>query len=474
MKRILISIAAALLALSMLFLCGCGATETDKENEDGAKDSAAVVWTDKTQVSSEMYSYFLNAYFRSFVSTYKSRLSGMGINTEKSLNEQYIDEEQSQTWYSYITVQAYGELTELLAIYDEANEIGYEISEDGQSVIDATVSRYEKDAENYGKTIEELYAAMFGEGVTEDVVRKCLEIQTIASEYYKNVYETPEFSDEEVENYYNENKNSFIYFDAVTMIVPTDGDAEKLMACKDVESFISVSREIITQNNFGGDYETYKNQIENILENKTAKRNGYNESNEFVLWVFEDGRAPFDTWCKKDDSTGKTTVEMVLPSESDPSAVLYRDDNPVRNITYALIQDEEEAKAAYDAWVADGAEKDGLNPLIDENDGGQAININKGSFRGEMIDWLFDPANTEGSHGIFTVEGAGTYLIYLMANGEPSWAVDARKALESDAYQASLNALCEKHSADYDGNVIYTVPIMTFQMTSGSDADVVG
>lgn len=467
MKRILISITAGMLCLAMVFLCGCG-SNAGKDNE--TEKTEKVVWSEKTELTSVMYGYFLNAYFRSFSTTYESQLSLMGIDTEKDLNEQYYDEASGQTWYSYIAVQTYNEVAELLAIYDESKEIGYELSDKAKEAIDTTISRYEKEAAGYAKEPVELYEAMFGEGMTEEILRFCLEIQAVSSEYFSDVYEVPEFTIEDKENFCSGHKNDFLFFDCITAVVPNDEDAEKLSGCTDKESFISALRTIITDNNFGGDYESYKDQIDSILENKTTKRNAYSSTNEFVVWAFEEGRKPYETWSKKDDASGKTTVEMLLPAEGTEDTVVYKDEEPVRNILYALVTDADEAKSEYDSWVSSGAKQEDFEAIVKKYDGGRAININKNSFVPVLNDWVFDPENVEGAHAMIGVEGEGTYLMYMLEKGDPSWMVDAEKALEDNAYQEHINSLCEKHTVQYNGDLIYNVPIMTFSTSANNDA----
>jgi hypothetical protein len=102
--------------------------------------------------------------------------------------------------------------------YSEATASGYTLSEEDEADMEDTITM----EKNYGaasgfNTFDEYLVDVYGKGMTEEIYRNCMEIQYIASGYSDYVYNSFDYTDQELEDYYSENTDkldviSYRYF----------------------------------------------------------------------------------------------------------------------------------------------------------------------------------------------------------------------------------------------------------------------
>lgn len=461
--KIIRILAATLAALMIAGLFGCAKKSTDKNGETdapvGENGEIIAVWSDNTKISEEMFTYFFNAYYRYFIEAYSDSFENMGLDPAKSLSSQRHSDKY--TWHQYMVAQVYDQLEDLIILADAAEDAGMKITKEDKKEIDGQLAAYYEYAEAEGMTTEQYIVKAFGEGVTVDIMRSAIELRFLANKYYDKLWSGYEFSEEDCLKHYDENKNNFVHFDCLQITVDPKY-VDSLKACTDEESFTEEMRKAITETNFMGDYERFSDYIEDLLLKKRCNRMNYNPNVSLGKWVVKEERKAYDIHTKE-ESTGMVTVTMVLPT-NDPGAVseiLYRDDEPVKNLKYIVFEDSADtegkvkAETIYKNWQEDPTEAR-FDELLGEYNGAVANEIVRSQFNDQVNDWIFDSERKAGDTAVIPVSG-GAYLVYMLEDGDPSWMVDVKAELREESYQKDLEALLEKYPVNYVTEVLYNI-----------------
>ncbi|MBQ4066895.1 MAG: hypothetical protein IJD22_04525 [Clostridia bacterium] len=462
-KRILAFIIALIMAFS-LFSCSKG-----EDGKDGGStldiagaenlDSAPAVWSDTTVVTENMYVYFYNVYYRYYLETNRESLEFIGLDPSKSLSEQKHSEEYN--WQQYMTIQVYQQLREMIALADAAKAESMTLDEAELEKVEAEVKKLEETAASYGADIGTFLEKSYGKGVTIDVVRSATQLRALANKYYNKLMEGYTFTEEECLAEYEASRESFVHFDYIKVTVLPE-DAPALTATTDKDSFISAMRTIITKRNFLDDYDRFSDTIEQQVKKKQYFRADYDPNSEFSQWVVDEARKAYDIYTKT-ESTGNITVAMILPA-SGPGAVsevVYRDDVPLKNVMYMVFADSQgtsgvtKANTIYKNWQ-ENPTAERFEELCDEYSGGKAENVARHQFNDQVDEWVFAEGRAEGDCTVLETEG-GAYLLYVMADGEPSWLTDVKESLRGKAYDADMETIIDTYTTQYAADFIYNV-----------------
>lgn len=151
------------------------------------------------------YDYYYNTTVNSYISTYGSFLQYMNLDTAKDFStQQYTDD---MTWKDYFDQMTVEQIKQTYALLDDAEANGF--SYDAMSEYDSYVASMKESAETTGYTVQDYYHSYFGSYATEKNVASFIQDGIIASAYYDQLTEDHKPSTEEVQNYYQENKNSY-------------------------------------------------------------------------------------------------------------------------------------------------------------------------------------------------------------------------------------------------------------------------
>ena len=221
--------------------------------------------TDNYKVSGTMMSYFFYNSYQTFYSTYSTYLSSgyFSLDTSKSLKSQQFggngsttvyDEmflgSFSGTWFDYFMNDAKTYVKELLVYCEEADARGIALDSDELAAIDTEIELLGAYATAYGYPSANSYiAAMFGQGVSQNDVRKCLKLSRLAEKCANAIVEEfdealPLDSQEIVDEFekngldykvisYSYSTFSTSYDEAVAAVVGSDATADEKAAKKD-------------------------------------------------------------------------------------------------------------------------------------------------------------------------------------------------------------------------------------------------
>lgn len=157
------------------------------------------------EIQKAEFDYYYYSSLNSFASTYGSYLSYFGLDTSKPLDQQQYSD--TMTWDDYFQQQAVNQLKNVYALTDEANEKGFEY--DATSDYDDMVSSIQSYAEQQGVSEDEYCKSVFGSDATLEGIKPYVEMSGLASAYYNDVKDNIEVTDDEINTYYDENKDNY-------------------------------------------------------------------------------------------------------------------------------------------------------------------------------------------------------------------------------------------------------------------------
>jgi len=417
-------ITAMLLALLMLLSLFSCKKEDDVEAPDNEEiNPLPIMATENFEVTVSMMTYFLNSYYRSFVSNNSLYLGQLGLDPSKPLDEQKYSDDY--TWLDYFLFYLSDTLKQQLVIAEAAKEAGFELTKEDIEDIDTQLSYIDEKAASGGNTTAYLIRTNYGECVNEHTIRKCLELTTLSMRYSNHLAASYTFTDEDFENYFKENSKDILSFSYIRYQATTD-DADKTIAdftsCKTEDEFVDMIKKYAKETVYDADEE----YMTSLMKECYVYGAAYSENSDFADWAFADGRKAYEVYTEK-TGDNKVLVAMALPASDEAyTDVLWRDVTPVHNIesiyfAESVYKTGDAAKSkAEEVFATLDADSD-FSALIEEYDGGTTSNLIKGASSDAIDRWVFDESRQVGDIGLVTVKGTGTYIIRLKEDGIPAW-----------------------------------------------------
>ena len=160
-------------------------------------------------IDNAMMSYFFRNQYASYLQSNSG--SSSGPDTTKSLK--YQSYSSTQTWFDYFMSKAKSQVETLVILAEAAQKAGVALDDADKADIDETFTDLKAAAEKEKKSYEKYLASLYGNGVGEEDIRKCLELSSLATKYYQELMDGFTYSDEKLEAYFTENKNAYLYLD---------------------------------------------------------------------------------------------------------------------------------------------------------------------------------------------------------------------------------------------------------------------
>lgn len=435
---VIMTVAVLILSLSS---CGKNISETEAmRTEHFSVNDAMMSYT-----LYDTYYYYVNAYGSEMMIYY------FGLDTSKSLKDQYYNESTGTTWFDTFLDIAQDSFKSALVLCEAAYDSGLSLSDVDNKFIDSEIAEIRSAAEEAGMTLEKFIVANYGKGVTSDDIRKSLEIYRLANKEYYSLYTGTEVSDAEIDKYVLENPADFNKRDVKRIRLTRSDDeaveakikeyAEKIATATSVETFDTLANEFL-----GTEYNiSDKNKIE-------TQNCDYSDVSAADKWMFSSDTAINDTFIAEEDS-----YYMVYIAVSD----IYKITLETRNMYHILfspdIYDSEEnsklmAESVYDTWKNGDKSVESFKELavqysadyVSIPSGGYYPNLSSEDISTEIATWLFDEERKAGDTEIVKSQ-SGYHIIYYSGTGLEQWKATATEAVKNEKLKDIVTALSETY-----------------------------
>ncbi len=449
--------------------------------------------TENYTVTTAMLNYLYNTNYQNLVSSAGSYLEALGLDTEKPLDEQkYAGDD---TWHDYMLDSTRSQLTDALILCEAANAAGCKLDDEDKADIDKTIETIASYAKQYGYTTKLYIKAVYGSSVSENDIRSCLEILSLAEKYQSELVDTYDYNEEDWATYFAENEKDFLKVDYLMYKFEAEkedkkedsetttadekaaeeetkepdaelGYAEALAATTDAESFKAYVKNYLETVKYANmteeELEEDEINIDSIVEKCLTEGQAVSGTTDLVKWLADDARHAYEVYTEFDEKNGTYTVYMILPAKNQDLdyTCKYRETHLLKDYRYIPVAidsaEKDKTKAMADAKKIaedilkefnDNATEENFAKLADPSnygdgyyEGGLVEAADKGTMNDEVSNWVFAEDRKAGDTTIVEVKDQGYYILYFKGDNTTSWEHDADTALKNDHY-----------SKDYEG-----------------------
>ncbi len=459
MSRIFTAIVAVLLIVSIAGGLIYQSVYNAAYSRGDIQRKAIVLETKNYKVDATMMSFYFYQQYNSFLNNYSSYLSSFGLDRSISLRRQDCSLKSGATWFDYFVEQSSTQVYELLYLAEKAIEKGMKLDDADQKTIQNAIDNYKEFATENKLDVDDIFSLMFGTGVQEADVRKCLELSAMADKFHKEFYDGLTYTDAEIEKYYNDNIKNYLYVDYYNYkVVAADTDdsktydaakkkAEELAAIKDVKAFETwVEKDIRSSTVISEEFtqEDLDNNVKETLDGLNMSKVTRTEDDPVSKWLFDEAKVG-DTYIE-DDESGTYTVFL-------STATPYRDTAATKTIRQLIFMkdsydDEAAAKAKAEEvkklLVDEGLKEESFEVYASQysedgataGDGGLCTNYRYNSFDENVAKWAFAEERKAGDIEIVKND-EGYAICYFVEDGAEGWKADCLAAKQEADYTAA-------------------------------------
>lgn len=422
-----------------------------------------------TEIKGLEFKYFYNAAVTSFQSENSSIISYLGVDFSKDLSTQ--DYYEGMTWADYFSTRAQNTITETTLLYNEAVAKGYTLSKEDNDAIDAELDTLSGAISNLGVGIDYYLQQAYGEGVTADFYKTMRKKTQLATNYLEDLSDSYEYSDEECENYYNENKQtldtaafrSFVFKYEVPEDVTEGDDSYKNEARDSANAMLEAITDEASFENYLNENVLTDEEKESLSENFTLSQSATyaSLSTDVAAWLFDPSRTEGDKTvidannafnviyfisCGLDRYNTADIRHIFVKIEEEDNDVSEHES--VHNA--AVAKAHEEAENIYNEWKSGDATEESFGNLAvtysddsSASSGGLMLNVYKNYFTvPEINDWIFDSRNAGDS--VLIDSDYGSHILYYVRTGDEFWKLNVKATLSQQEYSAYMEDLKSK------------------------------
>lgn len=453
-RRIAIIIAAVLvvIALFVIFL----------NSSIPYRSMTAVEINGKSYSAADFNFYYFQQYYSylNYVNSYYGdSASTMVPDTSKPLSSQTYSGDM--TWADYFEQMALETMKSDAMLCDAAAEAGYTLDDDRLAELEQVMQSNESSSAYYGyDSVKQFYTGMYGQGMTEEIFRRNLTNRYIADGYSEAKKASFTYTDDELETYYQENRDTydFVTFRAFSVSAEeTDGDDEaaKTAAMEDAKALAdSYAAAVHDEASFLAAATAYNAESYGEESSTLHRYQKVNVSSYYVDWLFDSARQSGDVTVAEGSSSyfvvyfiGRednhyNTVDvrhiLIKPEEVDESQYEGDEDGLAAAQAEALAAAQTRIEEINAEWLAGDATEESFAALADQYsddspEGGLIERVYRKQMAEGFDDWIFDSARKSGDTGIVQTT-YGYHLIYFVGENMQYSSYLADTQMRSDAY----------------------------------------
>ncbi|MDD6728592.1 MAG: peptidylprolyl isomerase [Eubacteriales bacterium] len=189
---------------------------------DMMNPGSVVAEIDGTKVSTGMFNY----YYSSMVSYYEqyAAYGYFDLDTTKDYSSQYTtDDEGNQiTWEDFFIQECLKEIETTTAYYTAGKAAGVTLTASQQETLDSQMESLKTSASENGVSLDEYISANFGQYCSEETLELMLEQYYITANYKGMLSAQNDFSEEEINKYFDEHKDEYQQITFTYLAFPYD------------------------------------------------------------------------------------------------------------------------------------------------------------------------------------------------------------------------------------------------------------
>ncbi|MBR4072182.1 MAG: hypothetical protein IKK26_06485 [Clostridia bacterium] len=459
--------------------------------------------TENYTVTTAMLNYLYNTNYQNLVTNAGSYLEALGLDTKKPLDEQkYAGDD---TWHDYMLDSTRSQLTDALVLCEAALAAGCKLDDEDKADIDETLETIAKYAEQYNVSKKFYIKNVYGSSVTENDIRSCLEILSLAEKYQTELVDTYDYDAEDWAAYFAENEKDFLKVDYLTYTFEAEkeddkkddkkdsettadktkageettaaeetekepvaelGYAEELAATTDADSFKAYVKNYLENVKYANlteeELKEDKIDIEALVEGCLKEAQTTSGSGDLAKWLADDARHAYDVYTDFNEKDGKYTVYMILPAQNDDLDYncKYRETYLLKDYRYIPVAisstEKDKTKAMEEAKkIADKILKEYNDNATDENFAKLAdpANYGDGYYEGGLVEAADKGTmNEQVSEWVFAEDRKAGDVTIIEVEEQGYYVLyfkgDNTTSWEHDADTALKN---DQYSKDYEG-----------------------
>ena len=451
----------------------------------GTENGTAATVGDQ-EFSTVEVTYYYNTVANNYINQaqqYKAYGIDMGYDTDKSPAEQTYNEEEGTTYADYFLDQALTQLQRTAILCEEASKEGYTLSADGEKAVQDNMTALYTYSVQSGAGSEEAYLrAIYGNKMSKSLFKDLLTQAILADEYATHKSETFTYTDEQLNKYYNENKNDldsyeyrYCYVNADFPEQETDADGNTVDLTDEqkqtaMDGAKAKADSMLAAVQAGTAFNTAAQDVLDETSAESYSDPEYNHKNDlgsaltstYQSWLTDGSRKAGDITSIEVADTGYCVVQFLGRKKDDNSyqTLTYRNIEVLAETTPSedengtdLPTDEQLAAAKtkaddlLDQWKNGDATADSFGELAKANsadeatkdNGGLNEDANRSSLDANLTDWLFAEDRQPGDAAVVEASDSsgnviGYQILYVESLGEIQWKYQATTALRSDDY----------------------------------------
>ena len=361
----------------------------------------------------------------------------------------------------------------IIGVAKAAEAKGYKLEGDDLKTYESTVAQLKSDQSSYNGSAKEFFNKYYGFGTNEEIVLKNYRYQLIAIKYYNDFCDKLDYSDEDLNKYYEEfGLETMAQVDFRVAIFSTDagntfssayGSAEDAKnAANRLDAIITDETSFINAikseaQALGCDMTKFDEK--ETLEEGFIYTNMNSKLSELRDWIFSTDRKANDHAVFTAEIDGKEVTYLIFMVK--PAYIEEYKTIDMRHILVKKAEDttktDEELKADAKSKIEQICAKWEDTAMTDEDfaklakdysddttkdDGGLIEKVQKGQLVEAIETFLFDSERKTGDYKI--VESTyGYHLVYYKGTNVEKWIIDAEALLTEKDFEAETKKLCE-------------------------------
>ena len=444
--------------------------------------NGAYITVDGEKVSRVEYDYYYNISMNNYLSGDGAWLYYAGLDLSGDLSQQMYSEDMS--FKDFFDEMAVDLIKQNKALAKEARGAGFEFDTDGNyKEYMETLREYVSEE---GITAKAYLSSMYGPYATESRIKPYVKELMYANAYYESIVSAMTFTQDEIQQYYDEHKNSYDLVDYRLSTVSAELPKEPTELADPVETAAPAEG---TEGGEAGEYEPSEAEIAKAMEiakteadklEKTVKTEGEQTTGvaysdlAYLLrdWMFSEERKAGDTTVIEDTANNRYYV-LAFEKRYRTEAVTA----DARVVTTSSGNGQE----ILDEWKSGEATEESFAQLCDKyNDptfapaeGGLYKELFVSRLSGELKEWISDSSRAAGDTAVISpAEDTYSYVIYYIAPGRAEWIVDIENMLKADQASEYIEKLIENVSVeDKKGNLNYLKVYAQREENAGSEGN---